>query len=154
MNFIYECTRPDDASRETWPDCTTCKYANCGYSRCIEFNERWHEQAGTCGYEHCIETGGKRRCPLFGHACPGGLRQARECQKEKQEALHELEESEPGITEKASDLVGHHIGWSLSLANCLEQLQARLEGQVPQNSNGQAIDNTEPPVSGEAAVSR
>lgn len=84
---ITECTKPKDALGKDWQDCNICHFAKCGYSRCYEPNPYWEEQKGFCAWEHCIENQplGEERtdksCPTFGHDCPGGVDQAKECQR-------------------------------------------------------------------------
>ena len=54
--YLYECTKPNNIKPSEWDNCKICKVANCGYSRCFEYNEKYLEQNGICGYEHCIEN--------------------------------------------------------------------------------------------------
>ncbi len=57
----------------------------CGYSRCVDDNPQWIEYGALCPYEHCIEifpTHSQSKCALFGHLCPGGLKQIKSCEPE------------------------------------------------------------------------
>ena len=62
-----------------------------GYSEDLDFNEDWQKEGLACGYEHCIENfpleekRSKKSCPLFGHNCPGGVKQVKECKKQADE---------------------------------------------------------------------
>lgn len=82
---IYKCTRPKDVNQDEWNDCNICLFAKCGHSRCFEPNPKRKKQKGICIYEHCIENmeitekPTIESCPVFGHNCPGGEKQAQYC---------------------------------------------------------------------------
>lgn len=93
--YQYKCNRPDKTSPKEWEGCKLCKYSRCGYSRCFEPNEKWKSQKGICQYEHCIENMGfsddeGKSCPVFGHDCPGGKKQADLCNTDKGDAVNSI----------------------------------------------------------------
>jgi hypothetical protein len=61
------------------------KSFSIGYCINFERNKNYLKQKLICPYEHCIELMplkyGKKSCSIFGHDCPGGEEQARECKK-------------------------------------------------------------------------
>jgi tetratricopeptide (TPR) repeat protein len=76
-----DCTRPSGTSHLTWIGCKKCFNWKCGYSMCIAPSQ--FLEGALCVYEHCIENmpfeENPLRCNIFGHLCPGGAKQLKEC---------------------------------------------------------------------------
>jgi len=56
-----------------------------GYIEVFEPNYSYGLQGLACSWEHCIEyyplEGGEKSCPIFGHDCPDGAKQATTCRR-------------------------------------------------------------------------
>lgn len=83
QQYIYKCTCPSQIFTKDWPDCGRCMVVECGFSRCLEPNEKYTEQGGICEYEHCISsmpsTDKNLSCPFWLKDCPGGKKKISNC---------------------------------------------------------------------------
>ena len=110
MEPIGKCTRPDDTEHRRWPDCDRCWVAGCGYSRYTEPNPHWSDQPhAICKFEHCIENQpirlnrDDRSCPVFGHDCPGGTKQAAKCREHDRSIRAKMLAEADGADDTAKD---------------------------------------------------
>jgi len=69
----------------------------------VSDNPKWEEMGMFCRWEHCIEMMTLRdkrdenSCPIFGHDCPGGPKQVRECKRDLGYVIQDLN---PGKVEE------------------------------------------------------
>lgn len=67
----------------------------------FKFNPNFEMEKRICGYEHCIESMPFSNegidCPIFGHDCPGGIKQVQTCRREKGGLRSAIKEHGPAM---------------------------------------------------------